>query len=226
MVDPPSYEESTSESTNSFNDSKTDSKAPLRFSIREEVGASRSQHVAALVAKLLPQIRTRAKQGLSKSTLLLLPSNQGKLTLLSFQTHCLFDTIDASRKGQLVGFPEDETPILIQLEGRQDTLEFWTQEEARKELQSEMLAAISDGLPTKAGDPPLPERPMPSSGSKSSFFSRKQGKAPAVMVQASSVQAPVVVDVQLDEVHFRAETEYGLYETLRCRCLLVAVEVR
>ena len=89
-----------------------------------------------------------------------------------------------------------------------------------------MLAAISDDLPTKAGDPPLPERPTPSSSSKSSFFSRKQGKATVVPVQASPVKAPVVVDVQLDEVHFRAETEYGLYETLRCRCLLVAVEVR
>jgi len=209
MADPPSYEESTSASTNSYDDSKTDSKTPLRFSIREEVGASRSQHVAALVAKLLPQIRSRAQQGLSKSTLLLLPSNQ-----------------DASRKGQLVGFPEDETPILIQLEGRQDTLEFWTQEEARKELQSEMLAAISDGLPAKAFEAPLPERPTLSSSSKSSFFGRKQGKAPAAPVQATPVKPPVVVDVQLDEVHFRAETEYGLYETLRCRCLLVTVEVR
>jgi hypothetical protein len=115
---------------------------------------------------------------------------------------------------------------LIQLEGRQDTLEFWTQEEARKELQSEMLAAISDDLPTKAIEPSLPERPTPSSATKSSFFGRKQGKEPTVAVQANPVKPPVVVDVQLDEVHFRAETEYGLYETLRCRCLLVAVEVR
>ena len=89
-----------------------------------------------------------------------------------------------------------------------------------------MLATISDGLPTKVVEPTLPERPTPPSSSKSSFFGRKQAKAPAVAAQANTVKAPVAVDVQLDEVHFRAENEYGLYETLHCRCLLVIVEVR
>ena len=83
MTDPPSYEESTLENTIQ-SDWKSDSKVPQRFSIREEVGASRSQHVAAIVAKLLPHIRDRAKQGLSKSTLLLLPSNQGTDFLFDF----------------------------------------------------------------------------------------------------------------------------------------------
>ena len=79
MADPPSYEESASayEYQQHLSDSKSDSKAPQRFSIREEVGLSRSQHVAVLVSRLLPQIRERARQGLSKSTLLLIPSNQG-----------------------------------------------------------------------------------------------------------------------------------------------------
>jgi hypothetical protein len=134
--------------------------------------------------------------------------------------------IDASRKGQLVGFPDDETPILIQLEGLQDTLEFWTQEEARNQLQTQMLAAISDDMPTMAIDRPLPERPTPPSSTKSSFFGKKQSKAPAAPTQANTVRPPVVVDVQLDEANFRAETEYGLYETLRCRALLVTVDVR
>ena len=77
MADPPSYEESASEYGMQYGNPKADSKTTQHFSIREEVGASRSQMVAALVAKLLPTVRDRAKQGLSKSTLLLLPSNQG-----------------------------------------------------------------------------------------------------------------------------------------------------
>lgn len=209
MADPPSYEESTSTYNNYSNDSKSDAKTPLRFSIREEVGASRSQHVAALVAKLLPHIRDRARRGLSKSSLLLLPSNQ-----------------DASRKGQLVGFPDDETPTLIQLEGRQDTMEFWTQEAARGELQNQMLAAISEDLPSTAIGTPLPERPAPPPATKSSFFGRKQSKAPAVATSTVPAKAPVTVEVQLEEGHFRGETEYGLFETQRCRGLLVTVEVR
>ena len=75
MAEPPSYEESTS---SFFVDEKGDSKSLQRFSIREEVALSRSQHVAALVSKLLPQIRERAKSGLSKSTLFLMPSDQGQ----------------------------------------------------------------------------------------------------------------------------------------------------
>lgn len=109
--------------------------------------------------------------------------------------------------------------MLIQLEGRQDTLQFWTQEEARIELQKQMLAAISDGIPGTATEPQLPPPPA----SKSSFFGKKSSKAPEV---AKPVKVPVMVDVQLDEAHFRAENEYGLYETLRCRCLLVMVDVR
>jgi hypothetical protein len=77
MAGPPSYEESTFYGQ-SFGNEKTDSKGLKRFSIREEVGASRSQHVAALVEKVLPEIRERAKSGLSKTTLLLLPSDQGE----------------------------------------------------------------------------------------------------------------------------------------------------
>ena len=88
MTDPPSYEESTTEYGHPVSDSKADSKVPQRFSIREEVGASREQHVAAIVSKLLPQIRDRAKHGLSKSTLLLLPSDQGGNFICRWKHDC------------------------------------------------------------------------------------------------------------------------------------------
>ena len=89
-----------------------------------------------------------------------------------------------------------------------------------------MLAAISDDMPTMAIDRPLPDRPTLPSTAKFSFFSKKQGKAPAASNQSYTARPPVVVDVQLDEANFRAETEFGLYETLRCRALLVTVDVR
>lgn len=78
MANPPSYEESASEYSHVPSNEKLESKDVQHFNIQEEVGASRSQHVAALVSKLLPQVRERAKSGLSKSTLLLLPFNQGQ----------------------------------------------------------------------------------------------------------------------------------------------------
>lgn len=77
MSQPPSYEDIVGEHDAKREHDDFDSKMPQRFSIRDEVGSSRSQHVAALISKLLPQIRERAKSGLSKTTLLLLPSDQG-----------------------------------------------------------------------------------------------------------------------------------------------------
>ena len=77
MSEPPSYEEAASTVNQIYRDEKLESKGMKRFSIREEVVASRSQHVAALVSRILPHVRERAQSGLSRSMLLLLPSDQG-----------------------------------------------------------------------------------------------------------------------------------------------------
>jgi hypothetical protein len=138
--------------------------------------------------------------------------------------------VEFTRKGELVGFPDDETPIMIQLEGRHDILEFWMQSEALGLLQGQMLAAVSDGLPPPepVPEPALPPRaPAPAKGS---FFGRKQSKtaepAPLPPKRMELVKAPVTVEVQLDDVHFRTENDFGLYETLRGRAVILTVEAR
>lgn len=132
--------------------------------------------------------------------------------------------VDNSREGDLVGFSDDELPVLIQLEGRADTLEFWSQPEALGLLQGQMMAAISDSVPTPAEEAPLPERPPPAT--KSSFFGRKQSKSTEQKPLPKKVQAPVTVEVQLDEIYFRTETEYGLMQTVGGRAVVLGVEVR
>lgn len=76
MAEPPSYEESTSGTRKSF-EQKGDRKTPQAWSIREQVGLSRTQHVASIVSQFTTHIRERAEQGLSKTTLVLIPSDQG-----------------------------------------------------------------------------------------------------------------------------------------------------
>lgn len=115
-------------------------------------------------------------------------------------------------------------PVLIQLEGQADTLEFWSQREALGLLQGQMLATVSDNVPAHVEEPPLPERPPPPT--KSSFFGRKQSKAVEQMPMPKTIQAPVMVNVQLDEVYFRSETEYGLLQTTGGRAVVLNVEVR
>jgi hypothetical protein len=76
MAEPPSYEESTSGAGNP-SDHKGDSKTHQQWSIREQVGLSRTHHVASIVSQIVEHIRERATQGLSKTTLVFIPSDQG-----------------------------------------------------------------------------------------------------------------------------------------------------
>ncbi|KAF1820727.1 uncharacterized protein K489DRAFT_41145 [Dissoconium aciculare CBS 342.82] len=84
-MDPPSYDEITT---------RTDGKRTVHcLMIRDELGISRRQHVAALVDKLVPRLRERASMGLSKSPLLILPSDQAKANWSdSMKRSCLFNS--------------------------------------------------------------------------------------------------------------------------------------
>ncbi|KAF7190602.1 hypothetical protein HII31_07761 [Pseudocercospora fuligena] len=206
-MDPPSYEEVTSSSTAKVALWETDSKAPHGLSIREEVGASRSQHVAALVSKLLPQVRERARRGLSRFSLLILPSDQKNI----------------SNKGELVGFAEDDRPVLVQLEGDFDDSPFWTQQEALDLLQRHMYAEVAGDVPSPAMEESLPQRTV--SQSKSSWFGGRKQVKPATTKVNVPPKSPVRVEVELETVNFRTVTEYGLYETIRGRGVLLTVHV-
>ena len=100
------------------------------------------------------------------------------------------------------------------------------QQEARDELQRQMRSAGSDTVGASMASPSMPHRSVAPAPAKLSFFCRKQAKAPIMKNSPEPAEASVSVDVQLDEVHFRWETEYGLYETLRGRCVLVSVILR
>lgn len=115
---------------------------------------------------------------------------------------------------------------MIQFEGRQNSTQFWVQEEALSELRVQLRHAVTDGVPVESAPVYLQETPTPTP-KKSSWFSRNSSKAPQVprTVQPTNT-SPLAVDVRLDDVHFRSETEFGLYETLSAKVVLVMVDVR
>lgn len=146
------------------------------------------------------------------------------------QSCILIQPTDAGRKGVLVGFPDDDAPTMIQFEGRQNSTQFWTQDEALYDLRIQLLRAVSDGMPVELTreQPREALPPPPPPAKKSSWFGRKSAaKASEIVQPIHSVPTtrPFKVDVQLDEANFRSETEYGLYETLRARVVVAIVEV-
>ncbi|USW56015.1 hypothetical protein Slin15195_G093340 [Septoria linicola] len=202
-MDPPAYEDIADEKGVLDGDAK----ATHHISICEEVGASRSQHVAVLVSKLMPQIRERAKHGLSKSKLLILPSDQA----------------ETSMKGELVGFDEDDLPIMVQLEGQYDGSRFWSQSEAIALLRDQMLKELGGETVAVPVREALPQRPV--EPSRSSFWGRKPSRVVETK-PARPTTPPVTVDIELDQVNFRTENDYGLYETIRGKGLLMSVVIR
>jgi hypothetical protein len=115
---------------------------------------------------------------------------------------------------------------MIQFEGRQNSTQFWLQEEALSELRAQLWHAVTDGIPAESAPVYLDERPAPPP-KKSSWFGRSNSKAPEVTPRAQPTNvSPVTVDVRLDDVHFRSETEFGLYETLSARVVMAMVDVR
>jgi hypothetical protein len=115
---------------------------------------------------------------------------------------------------------------MIQFEGQQNSMQFWQQEEALSELRAQLWHAVTDGIPVEPVPVHLEERPLPPP-KKSSWFGRNSSKAPLAPQRAQPTPvSPVTVDVRLDDVHFRSETEFGLYETLRARVVMAMVDVR
>lgn len=123
-----------------------------------------------------------------------------------------------SRKDELVGFPEGEISIIVQLDGQHDTMEFWAQREALGLLQSKMLAAISDDPTVPNQRPSLPLREA--APVKKSVFGLKKSKA-----ACRQSQAPQSVEVRSDEVYFRKETDFGLIDTRMVRAIIATVEL-
>ncbi|OQO11522.1 hypothetical protein B0A48_03249 [Cryoendolithus antarcticus] len=208
MDEPPPYDEGLEVAhTTSIKKHTNDEKRASVWNIRAQVGLSRSQHVAQVVCQITEHVRARAMQGLSRTTLAMLLSDQ-----------------DATRTGTLVGFPDNEAPVVIQFEGQQYSMQFWSQAEALVELRTQLYNEVSDGVPHARLEITLPPRPA-APVQKGSWFGRKGSKAPAI-VQTPAPPPPVEVDVQVDDLHFRVETEYGLYETIRVRGMVVSVVVR
>jgi hypothetical protein len=92
MAAPPSYEDSMAD-CQFQSDHKGDGKTPQIWSIREQIDLSRTQHVASIVSQLVDHIRDRAVQGLSKTTLVLMPSDQG----IFARYYCLYTLTMVSR---------------------------------------------------------------------------------------------------------------------------------
>ncbi|KAF1356535.1 hypothetical protein BDV97DRAFT_394443 [Delphinella strobiligena] len=112
-----------------------DREKPLgHWSYSDELTVSRSQHIAATVSKIQAVLATRARYGISRSTLLLVPRGQ----------------IDLSRRYEIVEL-ENVKHMSMELNGEADSEEFWLQPQAVLELKGCLLDRLSGGQTGRPG---------------------------------------------------------------------------
>lgn len=202
--------------------SYSDSVAPPSFP--HTFTRTRSNLISTVLAEHIhPHIYRSALNGLSQSTLLLVPSNVSTLHPAPpvpvdpgsysnpFQNHTHSNTfINES----IVGFLSAENLSLDRLHGEANTLEFWCQDRVIRELQTQLQADLSDGG----------YRVIWESGGQAMI--RLMGsKAEWKLVSEPVVdEGQVRVVVEMREVSLRIENVMGLYETRRGKALMVRTE--
>lgn len=191
----------------------------------DQLTAVRSEHTRRIADEhICPSIKRRAEDGLSKTTVVLIPSN-----------------LDISRTPnaiEIVDFHGHEEEVeQVQLEGNLNRLEFWRQPGVIKELRyvlEERLSAspILREFGQKSTQVQEPAAASIPTQKKRGFLGRSNSKQTSDITStpdsASSRQIPSVsidVKVALEEICMRTVSDFGLYETVTQAVVVIKVDV-
>jgi hypothetical protein len=191
-----------------------------------QVTAARAEHTRRIGdEKICPSIRRRADDGLSKTTIILIPSNLD-----------MAKTTDAI---EIVDFHGHEEEVeQVQLEGNLNRLEFWKQPDVIKELRYVLEERLSASpIPRDFGQKttPVQEIAPPAVGTqkRKGLFDRRPSKQAtdeniANPDPSSSSKVPsnrIDVKVALEDICIRTVSDFGLYETVTQPVVVVTVDI-
>jgi len=132
------------------------------------------------------------------------------------------DLQDPGTGYEFVGLADSETIVALSLDASTDTMDFWSQQETLRELQNELTSMLGgEEHGTCHASPVLVQNDCSSRWKRMSFRSRTRG---GVKESTYSVVVPAV-KVDLDILHVRTETVFGLYETVVMQIIMVRVVV-
>jgi hypothetical protein len=133
----------------------------------------------------------------------------------------------------LIVFPEDKAQVEaiglldsdeqceeVNLEEDIDTEEFWNQPETLRDLQRLLTTSISSSSFLESEES-LPARPVATT-SRNIFGRKKSAPVPAVIPKRQQIE----VKASQEDMAYRIESEFGLYETLTKPAIVVRVDTR
>ncbi|KAL9045542.1 MAG: hypothetical protein Q9214_001430 [Letrouitia sp. 1 TL-2023] len=220
---PPSYEDALQASSSSPSSSATPP-----YILSSQRSANRTAITKALLnEKIIPHLQQSILYGLSKSTLLFVPSDIAVLQPTS--TGGVESELLPRFPGEtIVDFPSSENPSLARLRGAENSFAFWRQQTALAELELQLQDWFRAGGYTVLGEeiPDVEATPINQAKKmKKSEIDSYPGSSWSYEEELPLRNGEVRTNVEIREVCLRIENEMGLYETRAGKVVMVRVQL-
>ncbi|KAI4216813.1 MAG: hypothetical protein LQ351_000762 [Letrouitia transgressa] len=182
---------------------------------------------ALLNENIIPHIQQSILYGLSKSTLLFVPSDIAILQPTS-TGGASGESLPEFPGETIVDFPSSENPSLARLRGAENSFAFWRQQTALIDLEKQLRDWFRGGGYTVLGED-IPDVKA------ASVNQAKNVKKPEIESSSGSSwsyeeerllrNGEVKINVRIREVCLRIENEMGLYETRAGKVVMVRVQL-
>lgn len=207
-------------------------------SLLQSVNKTRGLNIRTLISTHIhPHLQASAVSGLSKTILVLIPSNISSLQPRPFSplnpNSGINDTgseaADTFPGESVIGFSSAENLSLVRLHGAENTLEFWRQEAVIRELDSQLKDDLRRGGHRILGDVKQGGSSEELQGTSMAETLTKKISFRAAEWRFAKEEAlrpgEVSVGVEFKEVCLRVENEMGLFETRGGKAIVIRVEV-
>ncbi|KAL8929000.1 MAG: hypothetical protein Q9208_001443 [Pyrenodesmia sp. 3 TL-2023] len=154
------------------------------------------------------------------TTLVIVPSNVAALIPTSTESSPSKKAPSTGFTNEtLVGFPSEDSSIIIRLSGSEHRLEFWQRASVLRELNEQLRRKLSFEGHRVVSSPPKTKAGIPAriAGSKDVDWRSVE--------RAALMDGEARASVKVTDVCLRTENELGLYETRTGKALVVRVEV-
>ena len=207
----------------SYSETLTDTSPP---SLPQNLASVRKARIRSLLeTHIKPHLLDTTLAGLSRSTLVLIPSHVPSLTpSLGNDSRDHLDRQASFPGEKIAGFSDAGNLTLIRLQGQENSFEFWRQLPVIQELERALQEHLeSDKIVGDVDESVLPARP------ESRGWFKKKASASSVPQQKTerfkaSRDSRVKSEVELQDVSLRTENAMGLYETKTGKAIVIKVD--
>lgn len=218
---------------------------PRGQNILDQLTLSRAQHIQSVIdTHILPLVEQQASYGIAHTVIALLPSDI-PLPPLKEKSEFSFESTNPTEPTEIIGFPSEEQPKVVRLEGRINRTEFWRPQAIIVELERVLRESLNASPRLRSPDSPTRSMAMrrdfqhpvveqrEGQSAKRSFFGKMGSRLGGPSKNGEDIgekqmQATglVLVTVRLEEVCLRTVNDFGLYDTLSRQCVIIRVDAR